>query len=106
MSGQHLLSICAADTMKPDMVSLKEERHIFFIRKREGVCLPDLAVLQSEDAIQEYQEANQSSRKQHPCIPAEPGEVQTDLLPKISPATAAEHKRTERFISLCINAIK
>lgn len=74
-------------------------------KKRGGVCLPDLAVLQSEDAVHKNQEANQSSRKQHPCIPAEPSEVQTDLLPKISPAKAAEDKKTDRLINLCISTI-
>lgn len=47
-------------------------------QKREEACLPDLAVLQSEEAIQEYQEPHQSSREQHPRVPAEPGEVQAD----------------------------
>lgn len=58
-------------------------------------CLPDLAVLQSEEAVQEYQEADQGCRKQHPRVPAEPGEVQTDLLPKVPPETTEEHKRNE-----------
>lgn len=62
--------------------------------KKDEVCLPDLAVLQSEDAVQEYEEANQSGRKQHPRVPAEPGEVQTNLLPKIPPDTA-EHKSSK-----------
>lgn len=64
------------------------------------MCLPDLAVVQSEDSVQEYQETNQSSRKQHPCVPAEPGEVQADLLPKVPPEPAAAHKRSKEFLSL------
>lgn len=59
------------------------------------MCLPDLAVLQSEDAVQENKEADQSRRKQHPRVPAEPGEIQTDLLPEIPPETTNEHKRNE-----------
>lgn len=39
------------------------------------LCLPDLAVLQGKDAIQEHHKTNQSCRKQHPCVPAEPGEI-------------------------------
>lgn len=62
-------------------------------QKREEACLPDLAVLQSEEAIQEYQEPHQSSREQHPRVPAEPGEVQADLLPKIPPVTTAMSSR-------------
>lgn len=69
-------------------------RRLISYNKKEEVCLPDLAVLQSEDTIQEHQEADQSRRKQHPRVPAEPGEVQTDLLPKIPPETA-EHTRND-----------
>lgn len=61
------------------------------------MCLPDLAVVQSEEAVQEHQEADQGGRKQHPSVPAEPGEVQADLLPEIPPETAAVHKRNGKL---------
>lgn len=77
-------------------------RDTYFDEKKEGMCLPDLAVLQSEDSVQEYQEANQSSGKQHSCVPAKPGKVQTDLFPEIPPETAAE----ERCFSRTINTRK
>lgn len=53
----------------------------------EEACLPDLALLQREDAVQEDQEADQSGREQHARVPAQPGEVEADLLPKVPPET-------------------
>lgn len=50
--------------------------------------LPDLAALHRKDAVQEHQEANQGCGKQHPCVPAEPGKVQADLLSEIPPGAA------------------
>lgn len=68
---------------------------LIFSHRKDEVCLPDLAVLQREEAVQEHKEADQRCRKQHPRVPAEPGEVQTDLLSEVPPATAAEHRRRE-----------
>lgn len=54
------------------------------------LCLPDLAALHREDAVEEHQEAHQGCGKQHPGVPAEPGEVQADLLPEIPPGAGKD----------------
>lgn len=41
------------------------------------------------------QEADKSSRKQHSLVPAEPGKVQTDPLPKIPPEATAKNRKKE-----------
>lgn len=57
--------------------------------KSEAQCLPDRAVFQCENTVQKHKETDHSCRKQHPCVPAKPSEIQADLLTKVPPETAA-----------------
>lgn len=48
---------------------------------------PDLAGVHSEEAVEEDEEADQGGGDQHARVPAQPGEIQADLLPKVAPKT-------------------
>jgi len=45
-----------------------------------------LAGVHGEQAVEEDEQADQRGGDQHAGVPAQPGEVQTDLLPKVPPA--------------------
>ena len=47
--------------------------------------VPDLAVIQSNDSIQEDKQSNEGSWEEHAGVPAQPGKIQPDLLSKIPP---------------------
>lgn len=47
-------------------------------------------MLQCENPVEKHKEPDHGRREQHPRVPAEPSEVQTDLLAKIPPETTAE----------------
>lgn len=47
--------------------------------------VPDLAVIQSGDAIQEDKQPNEGRGEEHACVPAQPGKIQSNLLSKIPP---------------------
>lgn len=46
---------------------------------------PDLAGVHSEKTIEEDQQADQGGGDQHAGVPAQPGKVKTNLLPKVPP---------------------
>lgn len=46
---------------------------------------PDLAGVHGEETIEEDQQADQGGGDQHAGVPAQPGEVKTDLLAKVPP---------------------
>lgn len=50
-----------------------------------GFPIPDLAVIQSGDSIQEDKQPDEGCGEEHARVPAKPGKVQPDLLSKIPP---------------------
>lgn len=51
---------------------------------------PDLAGVHGEETVEEDQQAHQGGGDQHAGVPAQPGKVETDLLPKVPPGEEGE----------------
>ena len=49
------------------------------------LSIPDLAVIQSDDAIQKDKQSNEGSWEEHAGVPAQPGKIQPNLLSKVPP---------------------
>lgn len=53
-------------------------------RSELTVTLPNLAVFQGKHPVEKHHESYNCSWEQHSCVPTQPGEVEANLLPKVS----------------------